>query len=134
MLKLYLNILRAISSIFNKIAKNKVLDSENEVALYIEKYLWQRLMVFLFQIIISTEILCMIFLVMLAVSSGHFLKRSGHKYLQEAGLTTIIGIIVGFALRELAIGDTLESIQLHFNNVFMILLLPPIIFESGYNM
>ena len=76
----------------------------------------------------------MIFLVMMAISSGHFLKRSQHKYLQEAGLTTIIGMLAGIALRALAIGDTLESIQLHFNNLFMILLLPPIIFESGYNM
>lgn len=31
--------------------------------------------------IISTEILCMIFLVAMAISSGHFLKRSKHKYL-----------------------------------------------------
>lgn len=76
----------------------------------------------------------MIFLVMIAISTGHFLKRSKHKYLQEAGLTTIIGILTGLALRKLAIADTLESIQLHFNNLFMILLLPPIIFESGYNM
>jgi hypothetical protein len=60
--------------------------------------------------IISTEILCMIFLVAMAISSGHFLKRSKHKYLQEAGLTTIIGILTGLALRKLAIGDTLESI------------------------
>lgn len=84
--------------------------------------------------IISTEIICMIFLVAIAISSGHVLKKSKHKYLQEAGLTTLIGILTGLALRKLAIGDTLESIQLHFNNLFMILLLPPIIFESGYNM
>jgi len=84
--------------------------------------------------IISTEILCMVFLLVMAISSGHFLKRSKHKYLQEAGLTTILGMIAGLALRELSIGDTIESISNHFNNLFMIILLPPIIFESGYNM
>lgn len=76
----------------------------------------------------------MIFLLMLAISAGHFLKRSKHKYLQEAGLTTVIGMLAGLMLRELTIGDTIQSISNHFNNLFMILLLPPIIFESGYNM
>ena len=76
----------------------------------------------------------MTFLLMLAVTAGHFLKRSGHKYLQEAGLTTLIGIIVGFLLKELTIVETVENLSHHFTNLFMILLLPPIIFESGYNM
>ena len=43
-------------------------------------------------------------------------------------------MIAGFAMKELSIGDTMEKISNHFNNIFMILLLPPIIFESGYNM
>ena len=30
---------------------------------------------------ISTEILCMFFLLLIAISSGHFLHKSGHKYL-----------------------------------------------------
>lgn len=76
----------------------------------------------------------MIFLLMIAITMGHFLKRSKHKYLQEASVTTIIGMIAGVLMRELSIGDTIESISNHFNNIFMILLLPPIIFESGYNM
>ena len=29
----------------------------------------------------ATEILCMLFLLMIAISCGHFLKKSGHKYL-----------------------------------------------------
>jgi hypothetical protein len=46
----------------------------------------------------ATEILSMLFLLMIAISCGHFLKRSKHKYLQEAGLTTMIGMVTGFFL------------------------------------
>ena len=83
---------------------------------------------------ISTEILIMIFLLMLAITFGHYLKKSGHKYLQESGLTVILGMIAGGILNLLAVEDYLTKLSTHFSNLFMILLLPPIIFESGYNM
>ena len=83
---------------------------------------------------ISTEILIMIFLLMLAITFGHFLKKSGHKYLQESGLTVIIGLVAGGLLRLLNVEDYMTKLSTHFGNLFMILLLPPIIFESGYNM
>ena len=47
------------------------------------------------QMAISTEILIMIFLLMLAITFGHFLKKSGHKYLQESGLTVLLGMLAG---------------------------------------
>jgi sodium/hydrogen exchanger 8 len=83
---------------------------------------------------ISTEILCMFFLLLIAISSGSFLHKSGHKYLQEAGLTTLIGMVAGYLLKLMSVQGTMEHIAGHFVNLFMILLLPPIIFESGYNM
>lgn len=83
---------------------------------------------------ISTEILIMIFLLMLAITFGHFLKKSGHKYLQESGLTVILGMVAGGILKMLSVEDYLTKLSTHFSNLFMILLLPPIIFESGYNM
>jgi len=86
------------------------------------------------EIEMATEILVMLFLLMIAISCGHFLKRSGHKFLQEAGLTTLIGLATGFVLKNLSITGTMEKISNHFNSMFMILLLPPIIFESGYNL
>ena len=55
---------------------------------------------------IATEILSMLFLLMLAISCGHFLKKSGHKYLQEAGLTTLIGMGAGYTLRLMSIEST----------------------------
>lgn len=83
---------------------------------------------------ISTEILIMIFLLMLAITFGHFLKKTGHQYLQESGLTVILGMCAGGLLKLLQVEDYLTKLSTHFGTLFMILLLPPIIFESGYNM
>ena len=83
---------------------------------------------------ISTEILIMLFLLMLSITMGHFLKKSRHKYLQESGLTVLIGMLAGSMLKLLNVEDYMTNLSNHFGNLFMILLLPPIIFESGYNM
>lgn len=83
---------------------------------------------------ISTEILIVVFLLMLASTAGYFLKKSGHKYLQEAGLTVIIGMLAGFTFKMVGVDFYLQNLSLHFSGIFVILLLPPIIFESGYNM
>ena len=82
---------------------------------------------------ISTEMLIMLFLLMISITLGHWLKKSGHKYLQEAGLTTLIGIIAGSLLKVLNMQIYVENLTKHFTELFLILLLPPIIFESGYN-
>ena len=76
----------------------------------------------------------MLFLLMISTTLGHFLKRSGHRYLQEAGLTVIIGMICGMLLKLFGLPIYLKQISTHFETLFLILLLPPIIFESGYNM
>ena len=76
----------------------------------------------------------MLALLMLSITLGHYLKKSGHKYLQEAGLTTIIGILAGAALKYMDIGFYSKNLSTHFNILFMILMLPPIIFEAGYNL
>ena len=76
----------------------------------------------------------MLFLLMLSITFGHFLKKSKHKYLQESGLTVMIGVAAGLLLKILNVEDYMTNLSNHFGNLFMILLLPPIIFESGYNM
>lgn len=76
----------------------------------------------------------MLSLLMLAVTLGHYLKKSKHKYLQEAGLTVIVGILAGGLCKILHLEENLTNLSKHFGNLFMILLLPPIIFESGFNM
>jgi NhaP-type Na+/H+ or K+/H+ antiporter len=83
---------------------------------------------------LSTEILIMLFLLMLSIMGGHFLKKKGHKYLQESGLTTLIGVAAGLILKSMDIEEYTTNLSNHFVRLFMILLLPPIIFESGFNM
>jgi NhaP-type Na+/H+ or K+/H+ antiporter len=46
----------------------------------------------------------------------------------------MIGMLAGYMLKRMSIESTLANITKHFVSLFMILLLPPIIFESGYNM
>ena len=86
------------------------------------------------EIDISTEILIMLALLMLAVTLGHYLKKSKHRYLQEAGLTVLVGIFAGLLFKLLDFETYFTNLSRHFGNLFMILLLPPIIFESGFNM
>ena len=83
---------------------------------------------------VSTEILIMLFLLLISIMGGHMLKKRHHKYLQESGLTTIIGMIAGLFMRMISVEDYMTRLSNHFVRLFMILLLPPIIFESGYNM
>lgn len=83
---------------------------------------------------VSTEILIMLFLLMLSIMGGHFLKKQRHRYLQESGLTTLIGVVAGLILKSMDIEEYTTNLSNHFVRLFMILLLPPIIFESGFNM
>lgn len=76
----------------------------------------------------------MLALLMLAITLGHMLKKSGHKYLQESGLTVLLGVAAGGLSQITGYDDYMTNLSKHFGTLFMLLLLPPIIFESGYNM
>lgn len=49
-------------------------------------------------------------------------------------MTTLIGMAAGLVLKFMSIDAYMTNLSNHFVTLFMILLLPPIIFESGYNM
>jgi NhaP-type Na+/H+ or K+/H+ antiporter len=83
---------------------------------------------------LSTEILIMIFLMLLAIIGGHFVRKRKSRFLQESGVTTFIGLAAGLVLYILDSEYYLTNLSNHFQRLFLILLLPPIIFEAGYNM
>jgi len=87
-----------------------------------------------YKVAISTEILILLAMLMVAITLGHILKKSGHKYLQESGLTVLLGVAVGGLGKVLKMEYYLTNLSRHFSLLFMLLLLPPIIFEAGYNM
>ena len=82
----------------------------------------------------ATEILIVMGLLMLAVALGHYLKKSKHKYLQESGLTVILGVVAGGLFKLFKMESYITNLTRHFSTMFIILLLPPIIFEAGFNM
>lgn len=62
----------------------------------------------------STEILIMLFLLMLSIMGGHFLKKRKQKYLQESALTTMIGVVAGLVLKLLNVESYLTNLANHF--------------------
>lgn len=52
----------------------------------------------------------------------------------EAGIATILGIICGGFIEILGEASNLKSVTQLNVEFFLLFLLPPIIFESGYNM
>ena len=76
----------------------------------------------------------MIFLMFMAIMGGHYLRKKKSRFLQEAGLTTLIGMGAGLFLYMLDSEYYLTNLSNHFQRLFLIILLPPIILESGYNM
>lgn len=49
-------------------------------------------------------------------------------------MTTLVGVAAGLILKSMSIEEYTTNLSNHFVRLFMILLLPPIIFESGFNM
>ena len=71
----------------------------------------------------------MIFMLLIAVSCGHYMKKKKSKYIQEAAVTTLLGILAAGGLIITGNSGRLQTMQAGFMDIFMVVLLPPIIFE-----
>jgi NhaP-type Na+/H+ or K+/H+ antiporter len=83
---------------------------------------------------ISTEILLMMLLLSISLGGGYFLKKTRIKIINESLFATIVGLVAGGILSALENDKYINNITNAYVKFFLILLLPPIIFESAYNM
>ena len=71
---------------------------------------------------------------MASFSGGHYVRKLKLKFLNESVFATLIGLIAGGILFVTENEKYINNISQFYVKFFLIILLPPIIFESGYNM
>eukprot|EP01091_Cochliopodium_minus_P016314 TRINITY_DN6070_c0_g1_i1.p1 TRINITY_DN6070_c0_g1~~TRINITY_DN6070_c0_g1_i1.p1 ORF type:complete len:580 (+),score=137.75 TRINITY_DN6070_c0_g1_i1:55-1794(+) len=81
-----------------------------------------------FSLLLITIMLVACFLI------AYLIRQSGFIYLHESSSTLIFGCLLGLIIRFFTTVDKLKSLITFDQETFFIYLLPPIIFESGYNM
>lgn len=79
-------------------------------------------------------IIILIILLMISMILGYLLKKANFIYLHEAGVATIIGILFSGFLYLIGEDDYFAPVINLNVDFFLLFLLPPIIFEAGYNM
>lgn len=82
---------------------------------------------------ISGGILVLLLILFLAIIGGNALRQKKIEYLHESGLATVLGMIFGLLLE--LFGDTaqIQNVTMLNSEFVLFVLLPPIIFQSGYN-
>ncbi|XP_070508578.1 sodium/hydrogen exchanger 8 [Chironomus tepperi] len=76
-------------------------------------------------------VLCVIALGILLI---HCMLQTNFQYLPESIVTIALGSLIGFILNFTSIKQVLEREEIFSPTGFFLVLLPPIIFESGYNL
>jgi hypothetical protein len=71
----------------------------------------------------------MMLLLSIAIGGGHFLKKLKFRYINESLFATIIGLIAGSILTYIQNEKYINNITTAYVKFFLIILLPPIIFE-----
>jgi len=82
----------------------------------------------------SNAVLCLLLLLVLSLLLGHILKQKESRWLQVSGVATILGALFGLILTLVGEQTTFKPITALNAEFLFLFLLPPIIFESGYNM
>lgn len=78
---------------------------------------------------ISGEILLMMLLLCISIGGGHLIKKAKLKIINEPLFATIIGAIAGAILNAMKDDTYINNITNFYVKFFLIVLLPPIIFE-----
>ena len=82
---------------------------------------------------ISGGILVLLLILFLAIIGGNLLRQKNFEYLHDAGLSTLLGALFGLILELLGETPQIKSITALNSEFVLYVLLPPIIFKSGYN-
>lgn len=82
----------------------------------------------------SGEILLMMLLISLSISLSFLIKRMRLKIISDHFVSAVIGIVAGLCLKSINNTVYVENLLEGYSRLFLIVLLPPIIFESVYNM
>ncbi len=76
----------------------------------------------------------MMLLLSISLGGGHYLKKKKVRFINEPFFATIIGLIAGGFLSIIKEENYINNITTAYAKFFLIILLPPIIFESAYNL
>ena len=82
----------------------------------------------------SFRVLLLLSLLFVSLLMAFTLRRFKSEYLHESTGSIIMGFIVGLGVQFLSDQEELQSVVNFNQQLFFIYLLPPIIFESGYNL
>lgn len=83
---------------------------------------------------ISGEILLMMLLLNLSLIVGYFTKKKKFILLNDSLCATFLGLVAGFFMYILDNKKYMNNISHGYARFFMIIFLPPIIFQSAYNL
>ena len=86
------------------------------------------------EVVMSNGILLFLVLLFLSLIGGYYLKTYKFEYLQEPGLAVIIGLLCGAGLKLIGENQVLQPVTRLNVEFFLLFLLPPIIFNSGFNL
>lgn len=75
--------------------------------------------------------LLLLFLLTISICAGVIIHKKHWIYFPETTATILVGILAGLIFQILADNDKIIQLQSDF---FMVVLLPPIMFEAGYSM
>ncbi|KAH6596101.1 hypothetical protein BASA50_005398 [Batrachochytrium salamandrivorans] len=79
------------------------------------------------------RVLLMLFMITAALNLAHFLKHQNFTYLGESAVYIILGLLVSAGWTSMSYDPGNTAIQLN-SEFFSLVLLPPIIFEGGFNL